>query len=133
MGFLDNLENSLNSLERSNERDDGAEQRRREADRAEALAIGPFAGELKSGPFAMALMDHATRIGWSQRTKVTLTWLGPALSLGAREKRLELRPTAHGVRAIFFENGEETDSELVDMKLDASSLAERWLHFSATP
>ena len=47
MSFLDNLENSLKSLESREERDPG-ERKRRESDRARALAAGPWADRLKT-------------------------------------------------------------------------------------
>jgi hypothetical protein len=50
------------------------------------------------------------------------------LLLQARERRLELRPTPAGVVAVFFEDGEQVNSEPVDLKQDsAKALAERWL------
>jgi hypothetical protein len=82
---------------------------------------------LKNGQFTHDFLAHATRIGFSQRTKVQPTWLGSTLRLQAKEKRLELRPTPEGVRAFFFEEDEEKGSELIDLKGGAEELAKRWL------
>ena len=50
-------------------------------------------------------------MGFSLRTKVHIAWLGSTLRLEARDKRLELRPTAQGIVAAYIENGQETRSE----------------------
>jgi hypothetical protein len=130
MGFLDNLESTLNALEGKSEGEDLTDRKRQESDRAEALAAAPYADKLKNGPFSMELMNHATSLGWSQRMKVNLTWIGTTLRLDARDKRLELRPTPAGVVAVFLVNGEEKGSEGIDLESDSKILAERWL---ATP
>ena len=127
MGFLDNLESNLKNLERSDERDTASERGRRESEREQALAVAPFAEELKKGPFAAGLLDHATRIGFEKRTKVNIAWLGSNLRLDARERRLELKPTAAGVLAVFSTSGEETASEPLDLASDPQLLARRWL------
>jgi hypothetical protein len=128
MGFLDNLESNLKNLEGNNERESSAVERsRREAERAHALSAAPYADELKNGRFTMALLDHATRIGFSQRTKVNIAWLGTTLRLDAKERRLELKPTGNGVVAVFSESGEEVVTEPVDLTSDPEALARRWL------
>jgi hypothetical protein len=130
MSFLDSLENNLKSLEQQEERDPAraAELRQqREAERAKALEAAPYADELKKGKFATALLDHATRIGHSIRTKIQITWIGTTLRLQARDRRLDLQPTATGVRAIFSENGTETGSRLVDLHGDPEVFARQWL------
>ena len=129
MSFLDNLESNLKSLESNEER--GADVQRdariRASDKAKALASAPFADALKTGVFTHDLLAHATRIGFSQRTKVQPTWLGTTLRLQAKDRRLELRPTPEGVLAYFFEDDEETGTELLDLNGSAEELAKRWL------
>jgi hypothetical protein len=130
MSFLDGLENTLKNMESREERDPAkaAEVRRaRESDRAWALAAAPFADQLKHGPFTASLMDHATRIGFSQRTKVQMVWLNTTLRLQAKEKRLELMPTPEGVVATFTEGDQQTGRRLLDLNSDAEALAKEWL------
>ena len=127
MSFLDNLESNLKNLERNDERDVAAERSRRQTQKAEALAAAPYAEALKKGPFVMGLLDHATRIGFSQRTKVNIAWIGTTLRLDAKERRLELKPTPEGVVAIFSESGDEISNSPVDLKSDPEKLALRWL------
>src|ERR1700722_15812291 len=99
MSFLDDLENSLKSLENSEEGRTNREneQRQRERERAATQAAAPFAEQLKQGPFTTALLRDAARVGHSLRVKIHVIWLGPTLRLEARERRLELRPTADGI------------------------------------
>lgn len=129
MSFLDNLESNLKSLETADERksDGKRDSQRRASDKARALAAAPFADELKNGSFTQDFLTHATRIGFSMRTKVQPTWMGSTLRLQARERRLELRPTPEGVVAFYFEDDEQTGTEVVDLKGSAEDLAKRWL------
>ncbi len=132
MGFLDNLESDLKNLEGNNERESSADEHfRRERERAQALAAAPYADELKKGAFTMGLLDHATRIGFAQRVKVNITWLGPTLRLEARERWLELKPEAKGVIAVFSESGQELSKTPVDLKSDPEKLARQWLEFNS--
>jgi len=130
MSFLDALENNLKSLEKQDERDPvrAAEIRKqREDDRTRALATAPVAEQLRSGKFTVALLDHATRIGHSQRTKVQITWIDTALRLQAKERRLDLQPSPDGVTAIFSEDGSETKRRKIDLSGDPEALASEWL------
>jgi hypothetical protein len=129
MSFLDNLENNLKSLESAEQHRDERERRQRDrsAERAEALAAAPWAEELKKGPFTTELLKQATRIGFSFRMKVNIVWMGTTLRLEARERRLELRPTASGVVAAYSEGGQEQRSEPVDLKGDPAALVRGWL------
>lgn len=127
MSFLDNLEGTLKNLEGANERETRPDQRQRQDERARALAAAPYAEELKKGGFANEFLTHAVRIGHSSRTKINMSWVGNALRADARERRLELRPTAEGVRAVFFEDGEEQHSEIIDLNGNPEALANRWL------
>ena len=129
MSFLDNLENNLKSLESQEEGKESAERSRRarDAERANAQAAAPWAEELKKGPFTAELLKQAARIGFSMRLKVHVAWLGTTLRLEARDRRLELRPTAAGVMAAYLENGVEMRSGPLDFEGDAADLVRRWL------
>jgi hypothetical protein len=129
MSFLDNLENNLKTMESGEQARDNAERERKARDdsRAAALAAAPHAEALKKGPFTAELLKQATRIGFTLRTKVHVAWLGPVLRLEAREKRLELRPTANGVVAAYIEDGNEVRTESVDLNGNAEALARDWL------
>jgi len=129
MSFLDNLENNLKSLESSEQGREDAERahRTRESERARAQAAAPFADQLKDGPYTAELLKQATRIGFTLRTKVHIAWLGSSLRLEAREKRLELRPTAAGVVAVYIENGQETRAEPLDLSGNPETLVRGWL------
>jgi hypothetical protein len=126
MGFLDNLENSLKSLESREERDPN-EQKRRDANRARELAAAPWAEQLKNSPFTQQLYHEATVTGHRLRTKIYMSWLGDSLRLQARDRQLALRPTPQGIVAEFFEP--DGSSALEDLNLEGSPLAllQRWL------
>src|SRR5580704_5119777 len=129
MSYEDNLENSLKNLESSEEGRASleSEQRLRERNRADAQASAPAAEDLKKGPFTAALLRDAARVGHSLRTKIHIVWLGSTLRLEAREKRLELRPTASGIMAAQIENGVETSVEPLDLEGDPEQLIRGWL------
>ena len=129
MSFLDNLENNLKSLESQEEGNESAErqQRARERDRAAAQAAAPYADALKNGPFTAELLKQAARVGFEKRTKVHVAWLGSTLLLEARERRLELRPTGGGVKAVYLEGGQEVRSEILDLKGNAEELIRGFL------
>jgi hypothetical protein len=133
MSFLDSLENNLKSLE---SRDESAQQskddiQKREAERARAQAAAPYAEQLKSSPFTAELLNQVTRLGHSQRIKVHIAWLGTTLRLEARERKLELRPSADGVVAVSMEKNTVLRSEKVDLSGDPAALAEAWLNTPA--
>jgi hypothetical protein len=129
MSFLDNLENNLKSLESREEGNESAEQqqRARERDRAQAQAAAPYAEELKKGPFTTELLKQSARVGFEKRTKIHVAWLGSTLRLEARDRRLELRPTAAGVLAVYLEDGQEVRSEPLDLKRNAEEFIRAWL------
>jgi hypothetical protein len=129
MSFLDNLENNLKSLENAEQKRDETNRlnRARESERAEALAAAPYAEELKKGPFAAEILKQAARIGFSMRTKIHIAWLGTTLRLEARDRRLELRPTANGVMAVYLEDGREARTEPLDLAGDPAELVRAWL------
>jgi hypothetical protein len=126
MGFLDNLESSLKSLEDSDERDPREHQRRQE-ERTRAVAVGPWAEQLKNGPFTQKLFDQAALAGHRIRTKIYMAWFDDTLRLEARQRRLELRPTAEGIMAAFIEIDGATKTQAVDLKSDPSELLREWL------
>ena len=131
MSFLDNLENNLKALENQEDRDPEKvkrEQERREAERTAALLRAPHLEALKTSPFTLELLTQCRAIGRGQRVLVQFTWLGETLRLDAQAKRLELRPTAEGITAVFSLNGEETGEATVDPRMDdPAALARRWL------
>jgi hypothetical protein len=129
MSFLDNLENNLKSLESREEGNESAEQqqRARERDRVQAQASAPYAEELKKGPFTAELLKQSARVGFEKRTKIHVAWLGSTLRLEARDRRLELRPTATGVLAVYLEGGQEVRSEPLDLKGNAEGFIRAWL------
>jgi hypothetical protein len=127
MSFLDNLENNLKSLESHEEARDPREQQNREAARARTLAAAPWADRLKNGPFTKELMGQATRIGFSKRMKVRMSWIGTTLRLEAGDRRLDLEPGADCVTARFFENQQPVSAQPVDLDAPAEALARQWL------
>jgi hypothetical protein len=129
MGFLDNLESSLKSLEGNQERENSADQQqRRQDERARALAAAPHAEALKKSSFVNDLLLHAVKIGHGMRIKVNMAWIGSTLRLDARESRLELQPTPDGVVAEMSDSGEVRSSERLDLaNADAEAFAKKWL------
>lgn len=131
MSYLDNLENNLKALENQEQRDPEKvkrEQERREAERTAALLRAPHADALKNSPFTSELLTQCRAIGHGQRVLVQFTWLGETLRLDAKEKRLQLAPTAEGITAVFSVNGEVLERATVNPQADdAAALAKRWL------
>ena len=126
MGFLDNIENSLKSLEEREERDP-AEYERREQKRNFTLAAAPWAAKLKAAPFTQALFEHATVAGHRLRTKVYMSWFEDTLALQARDRKLELRPTPDGIIAAFIEADREEHIQPLDLESDPAALIKQWL------
>lgn len=135
MSFLDNLENNLKSLESQEDGKENAERQRRnrESDRAQARAAAPHAEELRKGTYTAELLRQATRIGHGLRIKVHVAWLGSTLRLEARERRLELRPTAAGVIAVYIDHNREPRSEPLNLQGNPEDLLRPWLAEAATP
>ncbi len=131
MSFLDNLENNLKALESRDEKDPEKIKRdheRREAERNEARVRAPFAEVLKKSAFTGELMTQCRVIGHGLRVLVKFTWLGENLRLDAKEKRMELTPTAEGIVAVFSVDGAEVKRAKVDVEKDnAGKLAKDWL------
>jgi hypothetical protein len=127
MGFLDNLENSLKSLEAQDERDPN-EQQRRDDDRAQKLAAAPWAEQLKKSAYTQKLFEQAALEGHRIRTKIYMAWFETTLRLEAKQRRLELAPTAKGIVASFIEpDGEKTKTQAVDLNGDPAELLRAWL------
>lgn len=127
MSFLDNLENSLKSLESREERDP-AEHERREQKRNLTLATAPWAAKLRSADFTNALFEQATIAGHRIRTKIYMSWLDDVLTLQAKERKLQLRPTPDGIIAAFIEADREEAVRPVDLNEDPAALIEEWLN-----
>ncbi len=130
MSFLDNLENNLKALESRTERDPEALAREaagREAARSEALRIAPHAEALRNGAFKDQLLAACRTIGHRKRILVRPVWLGSTFRLEAGDRRMDLRPVAEGVVAVYFEGGAEKESMPVDLSGDPAKLAEKWL------
>src|SRR5438874_7208240 len=117
MGFLDNLENSLKSLESREERDPH-EHKRQQDDRARAVAAAPWAEELKNSQYTKDLFDKAAVAGHRIRAKVYMAWFDGTLRLEAKGRVLELRPTPDGITAEFAKSDGERVNETVDLKED---------------
>jgi hypothetical protein len=126
MSFLDNLESTLKNLESQEERDPNANARR-ESERARTLAAAPWAEKLKQSPYTHELMNAAAAAGHRIRTKIYMAWLGTTFRLEARGRKLELRPTADGIIAVFLEENEEIRSEPVNLDDNPQSLLTEWI------
>jgi hypothetical protein len=126
MGFLDNLENSLKSMESREERDPNVEKNRSE-ERARQQAAAPWAERLKSSDYTKRLMDEAAAAGHRIRTKVYMAWFESTLRLEAKQRRLELRPDPQGINAVFVEPEGETRSRPLDLASDPRELIQEWL------
>jgi hypothetical protein len=131
MSFLDNLENNLKALENREEKDPEKVQRdreRRESDKNAALLRAPYVEALKNSAFTSELLTQCRTIGHGQRVLVRFTWIGESLRLDAKDKRLELTPTAEGITAVFSLNGVETGRTTADTQAgDPAVLARLWL------
>ena len=127
MGFLDNLENSLKSLESQEERRDPAQVKRREEDRKLALAAAPWAEKLKNSDYIKQLFDKAAVAGHRIRAKVYMAWFDTTLRLEARERRLELKPTPEGIVAEFGEPSGALQTKPIDLNGDPQMLIDEWL------
>lgn len=125
MGFLDNLESSLDSLERQDERD-GSNAERRAEDRQRSLAVGPAAEQLKNSPWTKQLFDSSAIVGHRLRAKVYIAWIDSTLRLEARGRALELVPTADGVQARYEKAGEPV-TQPVDFDSSPEDLLNQWL------
>lgn len=126
MGFLDNLESSLKSLESREERDPDAGKRRHE-ERERTLAAAPWAEQLKGSPFTQALMEQAALAGHRLRTKIYIAWMDTTLRLEAKGRKLDLEPTPSGVQANFIEPDGAVSHQPVDLASNPEDLLKTWL------
>ena len=126
MSFLDSLENNLKALE-SREEGGMASAKSREQQRSKAKAEAPWAERLRNDPLTKKLMQDVTRAGFQRRTKVNLLWMGSTLRMEARRLRLELRPEADGITAVYLNGQEESQREPIDLKEDPGALVARWM------
>ena len=129
MGFLDNLENSLKSLESQEERDPNAAVKRQD-ERVRALAIAPWAAQLKDSKFTKDLFDKAAVAGHRRRTKIYMAWVDTTLRLEARGHVLTLKPTTAGIVSEYINSAGEETTEAVDLNEAPDGLLERWLEAS---
>jgi hypothetical protein len=126
MGFLDNLENSLKTLESREERDPSAA-RRKQDERASALAVLPWAEKLRESGYTKNLLEQVAIAGHRLRTKIYMSWLENVLRLEARQRKLELRPTPNGIVAVFIEANGEEKTQPIDLDGDPARLLLTWL------
>ncbi len=126
MSFLDNLENNLKALENREERDPQAGQRREE-ERERALAEAPWAERLKRSAYTEQLLAAAAAAAHGLRAKLYIAWIGNSLRLEIRGSKLDLKPTAEGIVAVFVRGGEETHREAVALEEKPGALLERWV------
>ena len=126
MSFLDSLENNLKALE-GVEHTGFDDFKRKESERRNTAAAAPWAEKLKNSPYTQALMQQATRAGYQIRTKVNLLWLGTTLRLEARSHRLELRPTAEGIAAVFLKGTAEVKREIIDLAGSPEGILKQWV------
>jgi hypothetical protein len=126
VSFLDNLENDLKALE-SQEQGGLDEKRRRDIERERSVAAAPWAEKLRNGAYTKALLGLATRAGFTRRVKVHIFWLGTTLRLEAGDQRLELRPGAKGVAAVFLSEGEESSQKALDLDGNPQKLVDVWM------
>jgi len=121
MSFLDNLENNLKALE-STESDGLEDQKRREANKRDAIAAAPWAEKLKSSPWVSKFMRDLTRAGFSRRTKVNFAWIDRILRAEALDERLEIVPTPKGIDAVWGDKRVP-----VDLAGEPDKLIQEWL------
>jgi hypothetical protein len=126
MSFLDNLENSLKSLE-SREEKDGSERDRRTAEQAMSRASAPWAEQLRKSEFTQQLFEQAAVTGHRLRAKIYMAWMDSTLRLESKGRALELRPTPAGIISVFLEPDGQTKAESVDLAGDPADLLRSWL------
>ncbi len=131
MGFLDNLENQLKALERQEERDPEQQKQdraRRDAERNAAILRAPHVEAVRNSAFTSELLGQCRLVGREHKVLVQFAWIEDALRLDAKEKRMELVPTAEGIVAVFYQDGVEISREKVDPEKDnAEKLVRSWL------
>ncbi|HEX4772436.1 MAG TPA: hypothetical protein VH351_16500 [Bryobacteraceae bacterium] len=132
MSFLDNLENSLKTLETREERDPN-ESARRENERRQTLAAAPWAEQLKESEYTKSLFEKAAVAGHRIRAKIYIAWVGTTLRLEARGRILELQPSASGIIAQYVNRAGEEVQSPVDLSGDPDALLNQWLEGEKPP
>jgi hypothetical protein len=132
MSFLDNLENSLKTLETRDERDPN-ESARRENERQQTLAAAPWAERLKDSDYTKSLFEKAAIAGHRIRAKIYIAWVGTTLRLEARGRILELRPAASGVIAQYVNRAGEEVQTPIELAGDPEALLNQWLEGEKPP
>ena len=127
MSFLDNLENSLKNLESREERDPKEAARRRSEERARAMAVAPWAAQLKDSQFTKVLLEKAAQAGHRLRMKIYVAWIDTTLRLEAKGRKLDLEPTAEGIQANFIEPNGEVLQKKIDLNADPGDLLRDWI------
>lgn len=126
MSFLDNLENSLKALE-GTEGSGFDDANLRTARKQDERAAAPWAAKLKTADWTTKLMREATVAGHKRRVRIGFFWIGSALRLEALSQRLDLRPTATGIDAVFLEGNQERKKIRIDLDGDPTRLLSQWL------
>jgi hypothetical protein len=129
MSFLDNLENSLKSLEGRDEqetsREDAAQRR------AQTLAVSPWAERLKNSDYVQRLLNQTATASHRLRAKIYLAWLEGALRLEVKGRWCQLTPTHDGIEARYepLQSGDEQVERIDVDHDDPALLLQRWLQF----
>lgn len=126
MGFLDNLESDLKNLEKQEDRNPEV-QKRRNAERTSMQAVASWAEKLKKSSYTQDILAEAARVSHQIRSRIHAAWLDTTLKLEFKERRLELRPTANGIVAVFVRNGKEEKAVPADLNGNGSELVQDWL------
>jgi hypothetical protein len=126
MGFLDNLENSLKSLESQEERDPN-EARRRQDERTRTMAAAPWATQLKESAYTKELFEKAAVRGHQLRSKIYMVWFDTTLRLETRGRVLELKPTTNGIVAEYADAEGQMKRDAVDLASDPDQLLQSWI------
>jgi hypothetical protein len=132
MSFLDNLENSLKTLETRAERDPN-ESARRENDRRQALAAAPWAEQLRDSAYTKSMFEKAAIAGHRIRAKIYIAWVGSTLRLEARGRVLELQPVASGIVMRYLNRAGEEVEAPIDLTSDPDALLNQWLEGEKPP
>ena len=132
MGFLDNLEDSLKSLESREERDPN-EAERRNNERGRSIAAAPWADKLRHSQYTKDLLDQSVVAGHRIRAKVYMAWIEGTLRLEARGRTLELVPTADGITGKYTNGSGETTEKAVDLNGNPQALLDEWLAGERAP
>ena len=99
----------------------------RQDQRAQAIAIAPWAEKLKTSDWTLKLFDSAAAAGHRIRTKVYMAWFDTTLRLEARTRIMEVRPTVDGIVAEYEKPDGERVIEPVDLSGKPDELLGRWL------